>query len=68
MDLTRLQQDSPQIGDALLREQHLVVGLNQGRSSSTLPRLRKLLEVPIGVQPKIEQFGPMEDRAQKTSD
>src|ERR1039457_6102253 len=45
MDLARLQEDSPQIADALLREQHLVVGLNHGSSSSTIPRVRKLLEV-----------------------
>src|SRR5450759_5311831 len=36
MDLARLQEDSPQIADALLREQHLVVGLNHGSSSSTI--------------------------------
>src|ERR1039457_1852965 len=45
MDLARLQEDSPQIGDRLLREQHLVVGLNHRSSSSTIPRFRKLLEV-----------------------
>jgi hypothetical protein len=45
MDLARLEEDSPQIADALLREQHLFVGLNHGSSSSTIPRFRKLLEV-----------------------
>jgi hypothetical protein len=45
MDLARPQEDSSQIGDALLREQHLAVSLNHGSSSSTIPRLRKLLEV-----------------------
>jgi hypothetical protein len=44
MDLARLQEDSPQIGDALLRKQHLVVGLNHGSFTSTIPRFRKLLE------------------------
>jgi hypothetical protein len=34
MDLARLQKDPPQIVDALLRKQHLVVGLNHGSSSS----------------------------------
>jgi hypothetical protein len=37
MDLTRLQKDSPQIGDAFLREHHLVVALNHS-SSSAIPR------------------------------
>jgi hypothetical protein len=41
MDFARLQEDSPQIGDALLRNQHLVVGLNHGSSSSTIPGIRK---------------------------
>jgi len=45
MDLARLQEDSPQIGDRFLREQHLVIGLNHRSSSSTIPRFRKLLEV-----------------------
>jgi len=45
MDPARLQEDSPQIGDALLCEQHLVVSLNHVSSSSTIPRFRKLLEV-----------------------
>jgi hypothetical protein len=45
MDLTRIQEDSPQIGDALLCEQHLVVGLNHGGITSTIPRFRKLLEI-----------------------
>ena len=44
MDLTRLQKDSPQIGDAFLREHHLVVALNHS-SSSSIPRFRKSLEV-----------------------
>jgi hypothetical protein len=30
MDLARVKEDSPQIADALLREQHLFVGLNHG--------------------------------------
>src|SRR5882724_10250921 len=38
MDLPRLQQNFSQIRNALLREQHLVVGLNHGNSSSTIPR------------------------------
>ena len=37
MDLTRLQKDSPQIGDAFLREHHLVVALNHS-SNSAIPR------------------------------
>ncbi len=45
MDLPRLQKDSPQIGDAFLRKQHLVVALNHVSSSSTIPRFRKLLEI-----------------------
>ena len=45
MYLPRLQKNSPQIADALLREQHLVVGLDHGSSSSTIPRFRKLLDV-----------------------
>src|ERR1019366_1160237 len=45
MYLSRLQEDSPQVADALLREQHLVVGLDHGSSSSTIPRFRKLLDV-----------------------
>jgi hypothetical protein len=45
MDLARLQEDSAKVANALLREQHLVVGLNHGSSSSTIPRFRKLLEV-----------------------
>lgn len=45
MHLTGLQQDFPQIRDAFLREQHLVVGLNHGNSNSTIPRFPKLLEV-----------------------
>jgi hypothetical protein len=44
MDLASLQEYSSQIADALLSEQHLVVGLNHGNSSSTIPRFRKLLE------------------------
>lgn len=35
MDLAGLQEDSPQVGDALLCDQHLIVGLNHGNSSST---------------------------------
>jgi hypothetical protein len=38
MDLARLQQNSAQVADALLREQHLVVCLNHGSSNSTIPR------------------------------
>jgi hypothetical protein len=34
MNFARLQEDSPQIGDALLREQHLVFSLNQLNSNS----------------------------------
>src|SRR5580704_9081309 len=45
MDLASLQEDSPQVGDTLLRHKHLVVGLNHDSSSSTIPRFRKLLEV-----------------------
>src|ERR1700733_6650097 len=45
MDLACLQEDSAKVANALLREQHLVVGLNHGSSSSTIPRFRKLLEV-----------------------
>jgi hypothetical protein len=45
MDLARLQEDSAKVANALLREQHLVVGSNHGSSSSTIPRFRKLLEV-----------------------
>src|SRR5450759_4145487 len=45
MDLARLQEDFPQIANALLREQHLVVSLDHGNSSFTIPRFRKFLEV-----------------------
>lgn len=45
MDLTRLQEDSAEVPNALLREQHLIVSLNHGSSSSTIPRFRKLREV-----------------------
>jgi hypothetical protein len=45
MGLAGRQEDSPQIADALLREEHLVVALNHGASSSTIPRFRKLLEI-----------------------
>ena len=38
MDLARLQQDSAQVANALLREQHLVVCANHASSSSTIPR------------------------------
>jgi hypothetical protein len=44
MYLARFQENPVKIGDALLREQHLVIGLNHGNSSSTIPRFRKLLE------------------------
>jgi len=52
MDFARFQEDSPQIADALLREQHLVVGLNHGSSSSTIPRSSP---EDVGFE---EQFGP----------
>ena len=45
MDFAGFQEDSAKVANALLREQHLVVGLNHGSSSSTIPRFRKLLEV-----------------------
>jgi hypothetical protein len=45
MDLARLQKDSQQIGYALLREQHLVVGLNHASLNSTILRFRKFLEI-----------------------
>jgi hypothetical protein len=45
MDLARLQEDSAKVANALLREQHLVVGLNHGSFTSTIPRFRKLLEI-----------------------
>jgi hypothetical protein len=35
MDLTRLQEDSLEITDAFLREQHLVVGLNHGNYNNS---------------------------------
>lgn len=45
MDFTRLQEDPAKIANALLRDQHLVVGLNHGSTNSTIPRFRKSLEV-----------------------
>ena len=45
MDFARLQEDSVEIAHALLRDEHLVVGLNHGSTNSTIPRFRKLLEV-----------------------
>jgi hypothetical protein len=45
MDFASLQKHYPQITNALLSEQHLVVGLNHNNSSSTIPRFRKVLEV-----------------------
>jgi hypothetical protein len=35
LNLASLQQYSPQVGNALLREQHLIVGLNYGNSNSS---------------------------------
>ncbi len=45
MDLAGFQKDSAKVANALLREEHLVVSLNHGSTSSTIPRFRKLLEV-----------------------
>jgi hypothetical protein len=45
MNSARFQEHSPQVADALLSQQHLIVGLNQGSSSSTIPRFLKLLDV-----------------------
>jgi hypothetical protein len=45
MDLAGFQKDSAKVANALLREEHLVVRLNHGSTSSTIPRFRKLLEV-----------------------
>ena len=39
--LARRRQDSPQVIDALLSNQHLIVGLNHLISSYTIPRFRK---------------------------
>lgn len=44
MNLASFQKDSPQITDALLSQQHCIIGLNHDSSSSTIPRFRKLLE------------------------
>jgi hypothetical protein len=38
MDFPRFQQDLPQIRDTSRCLKHLVVGLNHGNSSSTIPR------------------------------
>ena len=45
MNLAGLQEYSPQVGNALLSKQHLIVGFNHGNSNSTIPRFRKVLEV-----------------------
>src|ERR1039457_2933516 len=39
------QEHPPQVADALLSQQHLIVGLNHRSSSSTIPRFLKFLEV-----------------------
>jgi hypothetical protein len=38
MNCARLQEDPAEIAHALLRDKHLVVGLNHGSTSSTIPR------------------------------
>ena len=48
MDLAGLQADSAQVCDALLCDQHLVVGLNHGNSSSTIPRWPARNRRPLG--------------------
>jgi len=45
MNFAGFQQDSPQVGYALLRKQHLIVGLDHISSSSTIPRFRKVRDV-----------------------
>jgi hypothetical protein len=45
MNLARRKQNFPQVGYALLREQHLIVRSDHLSSSSTIPRFRKVLEV-----------------------
>jgi len=63
MDLARLQEDSPQIGDASLRKQHLVVGLNHGSFTSTVPRFPKLLVTCQVSSQRSSISSPMETRA-----
>ena len=45
MNFASFQQDSPEVGYALLRKQHLIVGLDHISSSSTIPRFRKVRDV-----------------------
>jgi len=45
MDLAGFQEDSAEIANALLRDEHLVVGLNHSNTNFAIPRFRKSLEV-----------------------
>ena len=42
VDFSSLEENPAQIGNALLRDEHLIVRLNHGSSSSTIPRFPKL--------------------------
>src|SRR5579872_984657 len=68
MDLTGLQEDSAKVANAVLREQHFVVGFNHGNSSSTISRFRKLLEVWHVSSQRSSISRPIEARDQKTWD